>query len=649
MTWGELRSGSDRVLSNADKTTAEQAIAELIWNALDAEASSVAITVDTNELGAATKVVVADDGHGIRYSDSPDLFLTEGDSWKKDKRFSPELRRPMHGQLGRGRLLTYAIADEVEWNTTALGDDGEFERHTVLGQRAKPAGFEIGDPSTTDGAHGTQVVLRLRDTQKAARVGDDGFVLKVLELMSESLTSLPDVLVTWRGERMDPSHLIERREPIELPPMDSSVLRGHEAPELVVVEWSSPQLGSQRLQLCDESGASVSEHRPSSLTPVPFSWTAYLKWTGFRDPDLMGIADLHSPEFKHDDLLTAAAQSLGAYLADRLQAERGHIVKEWIDEGVYPYRAEPDTLTETVERELFDIVAVIASSSVPKRGADQKRLTLNLLREALRTEPTRLRKVLEAVVHLDADDLENLERLLERTELGAIVRAAHKVADRLDFLDGLSTALYSDETRREFREIDQLHPMLVREAWVFGDEWDTCLSEHGLTRVVETVVTQHNPDAMVAIEPVTLPDGKKGRLDLFFHKIVPESEQTRHLVVELKRPGRLTMDHYGQLADYATAIVQHPEVLNTATKWDFWLVGTDLNATLSNERDAGSHRTGFVRDYGTHRLWVTTWGELIDSFDASSRPTELSSASYRQRQRASTISDELTPSTCPTP
>ena len=42
-------------------------------------------------------------------------------------------------------------------------------------------------------------------------------------------------------------------------------------------------------------------------------------------------------------------------------------------------------------------------------------------------------------------------------------------------------------------------------------------------------------------------------------------------------------------------------------------VGTNLDPTLRNERDAGSHRVGFVKDYGTHRLWVVTWGELIDS------------------------------------
>jgi len=123
-----------------------------------------------------------------------------------------------------------------------------------------------------------------------------------------------------------------------------------------------------------------------------------LKWPGFRDPELMGIADLHAPEFKHSELLSIATELLHSHLTSRLQAERGNIVREWISEGVYPFENNDGDPSLNVERELFDIVAVIASPSVPKRGTDQKRLTLRLLKEALRAEPDRLRTALDAVI-----------------------------------------------------------------------------------------------------------------------------------------------------------------------------------------------------------------------------------------------------------
>lgn len=612
MTWKELRTGQDRVLTNADRTPAERAIAELIWNSLDAESDNIAVAVDTNDMGAATRVVVEDNGTGISFDEIDSLFLTEGDSWKKEAKFSPGQRRPMHGQYGRGRLLVYAVASEVNWRTTTSDESDGLITFRISGSRHRPTGFEIGTTATATGNRGTRVELLLRDTQKAARIGDTDFKLKVIELIAESLSLLPETTVTWNGAPVAVNELIVSRHSIELPPIDSAILDGHQAPQFEIVEWSEP-VGTRKIQLCDDSGAAICEYKPSAMTPAHFSWTAYLKWTGFGDPELMTVADLHVPELRHSELLSLTVEALNTYLADRFRNERGRIVQTWIDEGVYPYDPTQDGLPETVERDLFDIVAVIASSAVPRRGSKQKELTLRLLRETLRSEPGRLRRALEAVVNLDEADLDSLERLLDRTTLGSVVRASSKIADRLDFIEGLASLLYSDATRRVFREVDQLHPMLLNEPWVFGEEWDLSLSEHGLTRVVEEVLKTCNPDGIVAVEPVSLPDGKRGRVDLLFHKVVPESETERHLVVELKRPGKLTMEHYSQVARYATGITTHPEVLNTGTKWDFWLVGTDLDPILENERTGNNGRTGLAKEYDTHRFWIIRWGELFDS------------------------------------
>ncbi|MDX5565252.1 hypothetical protein PYK79_20785 [Streptomyces sp. ID05-04B] len=124
-------------------------------------------------------------------------------------------------------------------------------------------------------------------------------------------------------------------------------------------------------------------------------------------------------------------------------------------------------------------------------------------------------------------------------------------------MHGLRGLLYADDTKTVFREVDQLHPMLVNEPWVFGDEWGLALSEAGLTRVVRTLMTQRD-DVEFASEPVTLPSGKRGRVDMVFSRHLPESERTRHLVVELKRPMRLTMTEFGQINNHASAITGHP-------------------------------------------------------------------------------------------
>lgn len=49
-------------------------LAELVWNAVDANATNVAITVKRNELDAVDQVIVADNGHGFSAEDVKEMF-----------------------------------------------------------------------------------------------------------------------------------------------------------------------------------------------------------------------------------------------------------------------------------------------------------------------------------------------------------------------------------------------------------------------------------------------------------------------------------------------------------------------------------------------------------------------------------------------
>ena len=196
-----------------------------------------------------------------------------------------------------------------------------------------------------------------------------------------------------------------------------------------------------------------------------------------------------------------------------------------------------------------------------------------------------------------------------------MIKSTHRIVDRLDFLKGLETVLYADDTRRVFREIDQLHPMLVRESWIFGDQWDTSSTEHGLTKVVKTAV-EASGSAILSLEPVTLESGKRGRVDMVFHRHIRESNVTLHLIVELKRPGKLVMDNFSQVINNATAITNHPEVSGDRHKWDYWLVGTDMDDAIRSQRDDNHWYPGFVKDFGAYRLFIVMWEELLDQVES---------------------------------
>ncbi len=555
-----VQAGESTIFENVDRASAVDVLAELVWNALDAEATEVDITVELDGLDAPHEVFVRDNGHGIPRSEVYAQFQTHGDSWKKSKRFSSNINRPLHGQLGRGRFLVHSIADEAEWRSVVRHGSG-FVETLISARRKSPKELGIDGPQSVEvDSSGTTVRLRLRQIPKVVKLVDGEVHLQLTALLAASLLALRDVTITYSGQSLDPYAHIARDVELDLD-LPTEALHGRAQPKLRVVEWNE-DMTSKKVFLCDEHGGVVTEYKPTKLPPAPVNWSAYLLWEGFGDSDLMSGADLAVPDIRHGELLAATQRALANYLTTRWNEVKGSILAEWKSQGVYPYRGEPGSPAEAIERDIFDIVAVVASPAIG-RDSRQKKLSLRLLQEATRTTPGNARRVLESVLNLNDDEQEVLVELLERTTLSSIVRAARTVADRADFLAGLRRLLYSDETRKKFREVDQLHPMLVSEPWVFGDEWNLALVESGLRRVVETAVMSENGNAEFASTPVTLPSGKQGRVDMVFYRNLPESESSRHLVVELKRPMMIGMIEYSQLNNYATAITDHPEVART--------------------------------------------------------------------------------------
>lgn len=636
-----VQAGKKTILAIPDRASAVEAVAELIWNGLDADASAIAVSVDLGPLGAPVSLTIADDGVGMSYAKATEVFELHGDSWKADAKFSAQ-GRPMHGRLGRGRFLAYTLGTAATWETVSSEPEG-MQLTRVTGRRSKPDSFDFDGPLGTDKAAGTVLTLKARDVQAVARLTDAGVVEQLTARLAATLFALPEVEVTYRGEKVDPSQQVDVDEVIDLQ-IDPALLLGHSPPQLRVVEWKK-DMGAAVVMLCDEHGSVVTQHKPDNMPKPPIHWSAYLTWEGFSDPDLMGTPDLEYPAVRHGMLLAAVADALASYLDQRLIERKGQIIAEWKAERVYPYDGLPASPTEEVERDLFDIVAVISSPNIGKT-VPQKKLSLRLLREAIRAEPSRARHALEAVLDLSDHESEILTGLMDRTTVGSLVRAGGLTADRVDLLRALGDLLYSDATRKDFREVDQLHPMVVREPWLFGDEWELSLSESGLTGVVKSAVARLGKAAEYAPTPVRLESGKQGRVDLVMYRCLPESEATRHLVVELKRPMKVSMTEFGQISNYATTITDHPEVLSATNSWDFWLVCTDMDSAVRNLLNDPRH-PGLATRADRYRIWVITWTELLEScgrkLAATQSQLDLVATSETSRAYLRRTHDDLIP------
>ena len=77
------------------------ALAELVWNSFDADASSVDVVFVNDSLGALSEIRVRDDGHGFLADEAVEFFGSLGGSWKAARRRS---RNESRLRLGGRRL-----------------------------------------------------------------------------------------------------------------------------------------------------------------------------------------------------------------------------------------------------------------------------------------------------------------------------------------------------------------------------------------------------------------------------------------------------------------------------------------------------------------------------------------------------------------
>ena len=121
------------------KARPESAIAEIAWNAFDADATEVDVLVEKNALDGIDAISITDNGTGIiPGSDSHD-FEHLGGSWKAKKQKTRTKGRILHGKNGQGRFRVFSLGRKVVWDTTYQAEGAkETFSYTITGDTEPP-------------------------------------------------------------------------------------------------------------------------------------------------------------------------------------------------------------------------------------------------------------------------------------------------------------------------------------------------------------------------------------------------------------------------------------------------------------------------------------------------------------------------------
>ncbi|MCC3653358.1 ATP-binding protein [Streptomyces sp. S07_1.15] len=602
-----LTIGRDHVAELARLRNPVGAVEELIWNALDADAEHVAVELERNELGGVARVTVADDGTGIAAEHCDARFRHIGVSWKRYAQVSPEKKRRLHGKNGRGRVRAFALGSEVRWTSVSDGPQGR-QRVVIESGRTSMDEFDVSDPEPTEGSTGT--VFEAFGGEELHKLTDSTAMSTLTAAFALHLEAYPDIHIEYDGRRLDPSSEQIHVAAYDLPAGTGSA---YGPAQLKLIEWARPV--SRALILCDGRGMSVAQLKPEIQAPG-FHFTAYLSWPGFEDDQAgdLTFADW-LPDGATAEVVAAARQRMRAHFRDRADERRRELVSEWRTDGIYPYEGEPTDNRERAERETFDAVATTVVRHLPQYKRT-RRMTLAFLRSVLTHEPGDVLRIVEDVFSLTQQEQEELSRLLDRTPLTSLIKASTKASGRLDFLAALEHLVFDPEAKGRVKERTELHRILENECWVFGEEYGLHVSDRSLNEVLRRHCHLLGREAP-SCEPVLRADGRKGIVDLMLSRASRQRQGERHhLVVELKRPSVLLgMAELGQISGYAQAVMGDDRFRDTRVTWDFWLIGNTVDGNLRQMAHQRGRAPGCAVDQPSYRVWVRTWGEVIQDFE----------------------------------
>jgi hypothetical protein len=601
------------------------AIAELVWNAFDADAKRVDVILTQGKLGILDSIDIIDDGWGMSPAQATQAFSGLGGSWKRLANKTRHEQRVIHGKEGRGRFKALGLGRVAEWFVCYPDTEQTLAKFSVQIIDEKSDKFvispDIPEPASQSDKRG--VTVRLSEIHRPLlSLEKESVATELSQIFAIYLRRYREAALFYNNASINPGLMEANAESYPLPPVILKDGSKHCA-EIEIVEWKVAT--ERRLYLCDADGFPLDELSPGIQAPG-FSFSAYLKSSAFevleREQGL-GLGEL-DPTTR--PVIEAAKNAMRDHFRRRAEEQAQGLIERWKEEEIYPYKEEPRSIAEEQERQVFNIAALNIATYLPRFHESEpksKQLQLRLLRHAIETGPEEALRFLNEALELPQERRQQLAALLDRTTLSNMISATNTVTNRLEFLQGLRHLVFDADLKKLTKERSQLHRVVAPNAWLFGEQYNLSVDDQNLTAVLR----KHQEllgDEVVIDDPVKRLDGTDGIIDLMFSRCIvqPGVAVREHLIVELKRPSvTIGTKEADQIESYATAIAEDEQFKHTKTNWIMWVVSTEIHQSVV--RRASQHNRPFGILYQPNDLpitvWVKTWGQIIEEAAARLR------------------------------
>jgi hypothetical protein len=593
-------------------------VAELVWNSLDADATEVDIELTLNAIGGVETIIIKDNGHGIMEDDLDVAFGYIGRSQKPVKSRSPG-GRSFHGSGGQGRYFGFSLGRSIEWQSSFHKDSAYFA-FTIQGDGNKLTNFPVSkiEEVTTKNTGVTVIINNL--TKVGQKLTKESLEEDLITVFAYYLRAYQksQIKISVNGNIIDPNKAIldsyERKFTITKPSTKEQIEFN-----LIIYHWKNP--GIKRRFFCGPQGTVIRDDFKTGVSAKDFGHSIHLASSYFDEISEQNTTELLENDEIYPDLEENMATDLNRFLRRRLADRAQSALADLKKSNVYPYKNLPSTPVEKAEREIFDIYAsqiLVSPHNLLGQTQQSKTLVLNLLKDAMESDPASILPIFQQVLDLPKDELETLVDLVKKYSLSTVIKLSRLVANRMAFISELRYLLFDQDYKKRVLERRHLHKILENELWVFGDQYALGTSDKGLGQVLKTHIKLLGRDSLNleidSSDLTTIPD-------LFLYKMRPEGEgKSEHLIIELKRPNlTLGRDELNQIKDYASSVSNCQDFDKNKVRWKFILIGNAIDDYVRNECNQAGRGKGIASkpESGNYEVNVFTWGEILQDLSTN--------------------------------
>ena len=609
---------SNEHIDRNSKVNPKDAIKELLWNACDADATKVDVSLIKNyEIDETIEeIVVKDNGHGMKFEELENLLGFYGRSNKTYSEKSPSGRR-YHGKQGHGRYKSFSIGTFVKWESIYKDMDGKKYKFSVSfnANDKMNCPFSEKEQVTDDTETGLTVTITGITENLSTLANLDKMREEIISSFAAYLLAYPNIEIRYDTFKMNPNDYIQecKEQSLDALPEGQSETKTSMANFIL---WKSG-VGKEyhKLFICGQNGVT---YDTVSITTKGSPISIYIMGDIFDELHQQGTLAMGLANPYYESFVSQAKEILSDFISSRFIYDAVEEVKGIKESDMYPYIGESISPIETAERQYFDLLAVEINNIIPsfrKSSNETKKLTYRLIKEAVKSNPDSLTSILTEVFKLSEENQNKLASLLEYTTLPSIIDMTQTISNRLLFIHALEQMVYNNDVGKPIRERTQFHKILLKELWVFGEKYALGASDVSLKNILIKHLSHLERDDLIPSIPDEAANDLNKIPDLCLWNQFPiQDEWIENLVIELKRPvKKLGKKELDQIECYAFAIADDPLFHKENTKWNFILVGQDFDKYVINKLKDRKDGAGnfYNSDDGSVSISVYRWSKII--------------------------------------